>query len=82
MKMHIKDKDYKSRLVSWCQRENVSIDFIDDGTKEPNMFEVVVKIGDVYYGRGRGRRKKQAHQKAAESSIAIIEKEGRKVDEL
>ncbi len=77
-----KDKDYKSRLVSWCQRENVSIDFIDDQTKDPNLFEIVVKIGDVYYGRGKGRRKKDAHQKAAESTIEILEKSGKVVEEL
>lgn len=77
-----KDKDFKSRLVSWCQKENLPIEFVDDKTDKPNNFVVVVKIDQVYYGRGNGRRKKQAHQKAAEATIKILEKKGRAVDVL
>jgi len=77
-----KDKDYKSRLVSWSQKEGHKIDFIDELSTERNGFEVIVKIGEVFYGRGVGRRKKQAHQKAAETTIELLEKKGYEIEEL
>jgi len=76
------DKDYKSRLVSWCQKEGVKIDFEDVKTDKVGLFKVMVKIGEEFYGTGTGRRKKQAHQRAAEATIALLIKSGRKAEDF
>ncbi|MBI1184661.1 ribonuclease III [bacterium] len=75
-----REKDYKSRLVSYCQREGLVLDFEEQVSDKKGLFSVIVKIGEEYYGKGQGRRKKQAHQRAAETSLHLLGKKGIHID--
>jgi ribonuclease-3 len=75
------DKDFKSKLVSWCQRKGFHLDFLDEVSMEPELFTVRVAINGEKWGQGIGRRKKVAHQRASENTIQLMEKKGYRFDE-
>lgn len=64
--------DFKSQLLSWSQRNQNTVEFVEIASDDPDSFKVCVKIGDKFYGKGTGRRKKYAHQKAAQKTIEIL----------
>jgi len=67
-----KEKDYKSNIISWAQKQGKMIDFIDELSSDPNIFRASVKFDGKILGAGEGRRKKIAHQRAAEKSIEYL----------
>lgn len=67
--------DFKSQLLSWSQRNQSPIEFVEIASDDPDSFKVCVKIGDKFYGKGSGKRKKYAHQKAAQETIDILTEE-------
>ena len=65
--------DYKSKLQELVQTDKKSLDYIlvnEEGPAHNKTFEVIVKIDDVIYGRGRAHSKKEAEQMAAKDAIS------------
>lgn len=44
----------------------------EDGPDHDKIFEVEIRVGDEVLGRGRGRTKKEAEQRAAASALAAL----------
>ena len=60
--------DYKTRLQELVQTGRKSLEYEvvkETGESHKKTFEVVVKIDDIIYGRGKGSSKKEAEQMAA-----------------
>ncbi len=60
--------DYKSLLQELVQTDRKSLEYEvvnEYGESHDKTFEVVVKIDNIVYGRGIGKSKKEAEQKAA-----------------
>lgn len=60
--------DYKTRLQELVQTDKKSVTYEVINEYEINhkkIFEVVVKVDEIIYGRGKGYSKKEAEQKAA-----------------
>ncbi len=60
--------DYKTRLQELVQTDKKSVTYEVINEYEKNhkkTFEVVVKVDEIIYGRGKGYSKKEAEQKAA-----------------
>lgn len=70
------EKDHKSRIISWAQKQGKTIDFTDELSDNPNVFKTAVKFDGRILGSGEGKRKKVAHQKAAEQSIRQLQEKG------
>ena len=61
-------RDYKSLLQECVQTDKKSLEYIlvkEYGEAHNKTFEVEVKIDNIVYGRGSGRSKKEAEQRAA-----------------
>lgn len=62
------NSDYKTRLQELVQTDKKSLEYEvvnEYGEAHKKVFEVVVKIDDIIYGRGKGSSKKEAEQMAA-----------------
>ena len=60
--------DYKTRLQELVQTGKKSLEYevvIEEGEAHKKIFEVVVKIDNIIYGKGIGNSKKEAEQMAA-----------------
>ena len=60
--------DYKSKLQELVQTDKRSLEYIvtnESGPSHDKVFEVEVVIEGITYGRGTGKSKKEAEQKAA-----------------
>lgn len=60
--------DYKTKLQELVQTGKKSLEYEvvkEYGEAHKKVFEVVVKIDDIIYGKGRGSSKKEAEQRAA-----------------
>lgn len=60
--------DYKTKLQELVQTDRKSLEYEvvnEYGEAHKKVFEVVVKIDDIIYGRGKGSSKKEAEQRAA-----------------
>ena len=69
--------DYKSKLQELVQTDKKSLEYVlvsEEGPAHNKTFEVVVKINDIIYGRGRARSKKEAEQMAAKDAISKSKK--------
>lgn len=70
------DKNYKSRLIEWGQKNKVDLIFNTDSTlKKRYKFCCTICIGEVEKGKGYGTSKKEAEQNAAENVIHELQKE-------
>ncbi|MCB0737887.1 MAG: ribonuclease III [Bacteroidetes bacterium] len=67
--------DFKSQLLSWGQKTNTTIEFVEMASDSPDSFKISVKVNEKFYGVGAGKRKKNAHQQAAELTVKQLEKE-------
>jgi len=76
MKRGLKDADFKTRLQEYTQKYlNTTPHYIVAGEEGPDhdkTFEVTISIGGKLYGRGRGRSKKDAEQRAAEEALRSL----------
>lgn len=64
--------DYKSALQEMTQMNRKTLDYVlvsESGPAHDKTFEVVVKIDDMIFGRGIGKSKKEAEQKAAKDAF-------------
>ena len=60
--------DYKTMLQEFVQTDKKSLEYVlvnEYGEAHNKTFEVEVKINNIIYGRGIGKSKKEAEQKAA-----------------
>ena len=60
--------DYKTKLQEYVQTDKKSLEYVlvnEYGEAHDKTFEVEVKIDNIVYGRGIGKSKKDAEQKAA-----------------
>ena len=63
--------DYKTRLQEYVQTDKKSLEYEvvkEYGKAHNKTFEVVVKIDEIIYGRGIGKSKREAEQKAAQDA--------------
>lgn len=71
------DSDYKSKVLSWVQKNNREISFkinqTETGLKTTTLFTVSVKISDLCTAHGKGATKKEAQQNACKNALKIIE---------
>ena len=72
------DRDYKSQLQEWAQREfqvtPVYRTVVERGPDHAKEFTVEVLIGDSVYGRGEGPSKQAAGRRAAQQALEEIDK--------
>ncbi len=64
--------DYKSILQELVQTDRRSLEYIvtnEEGPAHNKVFTVVVKIGDIIYGKGSAHSKKEAEQNAAKDAL-------------
>ena len=64
--------DYKSKLQEFVQTDKRCLEYIlvnEEGPAHNKTFEVVVKIDNIIYGRGKAHSKKEAEQLAAKSAL-------------
>ena len=60
--------DYKTKLQELVQTDRKSLEYEvvnEYGEAHKKVFEVIVKIDNIIYGKGRGSSKKEAEQRAA-----------------
>ncbi len=67
--------DFKSRLVIWCQKSRLQLEFVV--LKEENIqgnwqYEIEVYINEKAYGRGIGNSKKGAEQAASKETLILV----------
>jgi ribonuclease-3 len=67
--------DFKSRLIIWCQKKRMKIDFIVIDEQHIHgawEYEVSIQINKRDFGRGKASSKKQAEQVAAKQTLELI----------
>lgn len=67
--------DFKSRLIIWCQKKRMKIDFIVIDEQHIHgawEYEVAIQINKRDFGRGKASSKKQAEQVAAKQTLELI----------
>lgn len=70
------DKNYKSRLIEWGQKNKIVLQFNTvDTNNRRNRFRCTISIGEEEKGKGYGTSKKEAEQNAAKLVILNIQKE-------
>lgn len=71
------DRDYKTQVQELAQsklRATPRYQVLDErGPDHAKTFQVEVAVGDVVYGRGEGRSKKEAEQLAASAALEAIQ---------
>ncbi len=71
------DRDFKTRLQEHCQgRYGTAPTYRLVGEWGPDhdkTFEVEIRLGNRVLGRGRGRSKKEAEQRAAQGALDVLE---------
>jgi ribonuclease III len=77
IKEKLEDKDFKTRLQEYTQRNlNDTPRYTvarEDGPDHAKTFEVVISIKGKSYGKGRGKSKKEAEQRAAEEALRSLQ---------
>jgi ribonuclease-3 len=75
----VEDKDFKTRLQEYTQLHlHVTPHYTvtrEEGPDHAKTFEVVIAINGRFYGRGRGRSKKEAEQRAAEEALGSLQED-------
>jgi len=71
------EKDFKSRIIEWAQKNRKSINFrsfeeTEDQSNTPVFISHLI-IGDEVCGRGSGNSKKEAEQNASRQALKLIE---------
>lgn len=74
-----KDSNFKSRLLEWCQKHRVQVEFelLEESRETETLsprFLSRVTIAGIECGRGLGYSKKESHQLAAKEALARLRK--------
>lgn len=67
--------DFKSRLIIWCQKKRMKIDFIlvdEQHIHGAWEYDVCIQINKRDFGSGKAGSKKQAEQIAAKNTLELI----------
>ena len=67
--------DFKSKLIIWCQRNHLNIDFVVISEENNNnnwSYTIQVTINHTKYGKGTGNSKKMAEQAAAKETLELM----------
>ncbi len=71
------DADFKTRLQEFCQARYGKAPayrlVTESGPDHAKLFEVEILVGSRALGRGRGRSKKEAEQRAAQNALEILQ---------
>jgi ribonuclease III len=71
------DRDYKTRLQELCQARYGKAPayrlLAESGPDHAKLFEVEIVVSNRPLGRGRGRSKKEAEQRAAQDALGVLE---------
>ncbi len=74
-----RDRDYKTQLQEYTQARFKEVPrytvVAERGPEHSKTFEVVVLVGGRIWGRGSGRSKKEAEQRAAEEALRRLDEE-------
>lgn len=77
IKEELQNQDFKTRLQEYTQKHlNSTPHYIvtnEEGPDHDKTFEVVISIGEKTYGKGRGRSKKKAEQRAAAEALKSLQ---------
>lgn len=75
-KMQETELNHKSRLLEWCQKFNLKLDFELVGeemvNKNDHLFKYRVFVNDVLAGLGNGYSKKEAQQFASHEALNFV----------
>ena len=78
--MSQKEENYKSKLIEWCQKHQLAIEFemlsqkmLSDRTTPKFVSRVVIE--GVYCGQGDGFSKKESHQQAARQAYQKVRRD-------
>jgi ribonuclease-3 len=78
--------NFKSKLLEWCQKNKVNIDFqlINEGKDETGapVFSTKVLLNEQECGRGKGYSKKESHQKACKNALNNLSRNKRLMKQL
>lgn len=69
------DKDYKSRILIWAQKNKHKIVFESQTMEREHLYRASLKMDNVLLAEGLGQSVKKAEQFAAEKAIALLERE-------
>lgn len=85
-KMAYKEMNFKSKLIEWCQKNKVKLEFkLKREENEPNgspQFEYCVILEGVEGCAGKGYSKKESQQKASKLTLEKLKKEPLFLDEV
>jgi ribonuclease-3 len=85
-KMACTELNFKSKLLEWCQKNKVNIDFqlINEGKDETGapVFSTKVRLNEQECGRGKGYSKKESHQKACKNALNNLSRNKRLMQQL
>lgn len=70
------DEDFKTQLQEYTQKHLNAAPFYtvagEEGPDHDKTFEVIISIGGTVYGRGKGKSKKEAEQRAAAEALKLL----------
>lgn len=79
-KMAAQEENFKSRLLEWCQKSRVEVEFVlkkvgAEGRSRSPYFVSCAVVAGVECGEGRGYSKKESQQKASALALKNIRKD-------
>lgn len=85
-KVAYKESNFKSRLIEWCQKNRVKLEFrILEQTRDKSgnpIFSYAVLLEDVEGATGTGYSKKESQQQASKVVLAKLRKEPQFIDQV
>ena len=84
-KVAYKEVNFKSKLLEWCQKNKVRVEFrmVDESKDESSpVFKAQAMIENVAGGEGKGYSKKESQQTAARVTLQRLRKEPQFIDAI
>ena len=85
-KVAYKEVNFKSKLIEWCQKNKVKINFKMLEQKTDNngspMFNYAVELEDIECGSGKGYSKKESQQLASKITLNRLRREPQLIDSV
>jgi len=83
-KVAYKEVNFKSKLIEWCQKNRIKIDFVLlDEKKDENcspMFKYQIKVEGLDGGLGEGYSKKESQQAASKKTLNMLRRNTKFLD--
>ncbi len=74
--LEYEDKDYKSQIIQWGQKNRQEISFesheLHEENKQQPLFVATIHIMNILAGEGLGKTKKEAQQRAARQALNSV----------